>query len=182
MSLLSIFITALALSMDAFAVSLSIGMSCDNCSQLPNALKASGFFGGFQGLMPLIGYFISFKLAGFVGNYDGLIAFIILGFLGGKMIFEALKRKEESNVKCYSSGAFLTLAIATSIDALAVGVSFAMLDINIIVASIIIAITTGIISFIGVKLGKFVAKFIGNKAELIGGGVLIIIGLKILLF
>lgn len=182
MSLFSIVLTGIGLAMDAFAVSLTIGMSCENCRKLTNALKAGGYFGFFQGLMPLIGYLLSVKFTDIAGGWDGLISFAILGFIGCKMIYEAIKNKEEANIVCYTNGAFFTFAIATSIDALAVGVSFAVMDVNILLASSLIAVITFIFSFTGVKIGKLLANYIGNKAEIVGGIILIIIGLKIMLF
>lgn len=182
LNLLSILITAIGLSMDAFAVSVSIGISCSNCSKMENALKSAGFFGLFQGIMPLIGFFASVKLTAFTGGYDKVIAFVILALLGAKMIYESMGQQEESTIKCYSTMSFIPLAIATSIDALAVGISFAVLKTNMFYASLIIALITGLFSFIGVRLGKFISNYVGNKAEIFGGGVLILIGAKILLF
>lgn len=182
MNLFSIILTSVGLAMDAFAVSLTIGMSCENCRTMANSLKAGCYFGFFQGIMPLIGYLVSIKFADIAGGWDGVISFVILAFIGGKMIYDAVNSKDEGNVKCYTNGAFLSLAVATSIDALAVGVSFAVMAVNILLAVCCIAIITGILSFIGVKLGKFIAHYIGNKAEILGGIILIGIGLKIMLF
>lgn len=182
MSLFSIILTSVGLAMDAFAVSLTIGMSCENCRTMTNSLKAGSYFGFFQGAMPLIGYLVSIKFADIAGGWDGIISFAILAFIGGKMIYDAVTSKDDGNIKCYTNGAFLSLAVATSIDALAVGVSFAVMDVNILVATTFIAVITGILSFVGVKLGKFIAHFIGNKAEIAGGIILIFIGLKILFF
>lgn len=182
LSLFSIFLTAIGLAMDAFAVSVTIGMCCDSRRKTVNSIKAGMYFGIFQGIMPLIGYFASIKFADMTGMWDKVIAFIILAFLGGKMIYEALHDEDEACLKCYNNKAFITLAVATSIDALAVGVSFAVLDTNIFASCAIIALVTGILSFIGVRLGKFIAGYIGNKAEIAGGIILLLIGFKILFF
>jgi len=183
MSVISIFLIALGLAMDAFAVSLTVGMSTSRKERWTMALKASVFFGGFQGLMPLIGWAIGISFANYIEKIDHWVAFILLVLIGGKMIFEAIKEDDKSGKeeKGYSNKRFLILAIATSIDALAVGISFAFLNVNIISSVIIIAIVTFILSMIGVYLGKALGKIFGAKAEIIGGAILIIIGIKILI-
>jgi len=183
MNIISIFLIALGLAMDAFAVSLTIGMSTSKKEKWEMALKASIFFGGFQGFMPFIGWAIGISFADYIQEIDHWVAFILLVVIGGKMIFEAIKEddingKEE---KGYSNKRFIVLAIATSIDALAVGISFAFLNVNILSAIIIIAIVTFIFCMIGVYLGKALGKIFGSKAEVLGGIILIIIGIKILI-
>ena len=133
--------------------------------------------------MPLIGWAIGSGFAEYIEKIDHWVAFILLVVIGGKMIFEAIKEEEKSEKeeKSYSNKRFLILAIATSIDALAVGISFAFLNVNILSATSIIAIITFIICMIGVYLGKVLGKIFGSKAEIVGGAILIIIGIKILI-
>jgi len=183
MSVISIFLIAVGLSMDAFAVSLTIGMNTKKNDKWKMALKSSAFFGGFQGLMPFIGWAIGISFANYIEKIDHWVAFILLALIGGKMIFEAIKEDDKSGKeeKGYSNKRFLILAIATSIDALAVGISFAFLNVNILYAIIIIAIVTFVLSMIGVYLGKALGKIFGARAEIIGGAILIIIGIKILI-
>lgn len=183
MSIISIFLIGLGLAMDAFAVSLTLGMNTTKKDKLGMALKASIFFGGFQGLMPFIGWAIGISFADSIEKIDHWVAFILLALIGGKMIFEAIKEEDtaKKQEKGYSNKRFLILAIATSIDALAVGISFAFLNVNIVSAIIIIAIITFILCMIGVYLGKALGKLFGAKAEIIGGAILIIIGIKILI-
>lgn len=183
MNLISIFLIGLGLAMDAFAVSLTVGMNTSKKEKWKMALKASAFFGGFQGLMPLIGWAIGISFAEYIEKIDHWVAFILLAVIGGKMIFEAIKEEEknEKEEKSYSNKRFVILAIATSIDALAVGISFAFLNVNILSATSIIAIITFITCMIGVYLGKVLGKIFGSKAEIVGGAILIIIGIKILI-
>lgn len=183
MSLISIFLIGLGLAMDAFAVSLTVGMNTNKDEKWKMALKASAFFGGFQGLMPFIGWAIGIGFAEYIEKIDHWIAFILLVLIGGKMIFEAIKEDDNSQKeeKGYSNKRFIILAIATSIDALAVGISFAFLNVNILSAISIIGIVTFIICMIGVCLGKVLCRIFGSKAEIVGGAILIIIGIKILI-
>jgi len=183
MSLISILLIGLGLAMDAFAVSLTVGMNTSKKEKLNMALKASIFFGGFQGLMPLIGWSIGINFAEYIEKIDHWVAFILLVLIGGKMIFESIKDEDKSEKadKGYSNKRFLILAIATSIDALAVGVSFAFLNVDIVNAISIIAIITFITCIIGVYVGEALCKILGSKAEIIGGAILIIIGIKILI-
>ena len=183
MNLISIFLIGLGLAMDAFAVSLTVGMNTSKKEKWKMALKASVFFGGFQGIMPLIGWAIGISFAEYIEKIDHWVAFVLLAVIGGKMIFEAIKEEEKSEKeeKSYSNKRFLILAIATSIDALAVGITFAFLNVNIISSISIIAIITFIICMIGVYLGKVLGKIFGSKAEIVGGAILIIIGIKILI-
>ncbi|MBQ9625522.1 MAG: manganese efflux pump [Clostridia bacterium] len=181
MNWLSVFLTGIGLSMDAFAVSVTIGMVCKHREKAANAIKAACYFGGFQGLMPLAGYFLSIRFIGMLGSWSNAIAFAILAFLGGKMIYETIKGDTEGSIKSYTHGAFLTLALATSIDALAVGVSLAMINVNIFFAAALIAATTAVIAFVAVFLGKAISGLLGGKAEFLGGIILIIIGLRLIL-
>ncbi|MGL4772369.1 MAG: manganese efflux pump MntP family protein [Clostridium sp.] len=184
MNLLTLILTGVGLSMDAFAVALTTGLKVEEKEKLKTALKAAFFFGGFQGLMPIIGWGLGVNFKDYIEKIDHWIAFILLVFIGGKMLFEAIKGdedEEEETSQELTNKKFVLLAIATSIDALAVGVSFAFLDVNIISAGVIIAITTGIFSFVAVYIGKVCGTILSKKAEVFGGVVLILIGVKILL-
>lgn len=180
MSLIELFLIAVGLSMDAFAVAICKGLSMQKLN-MKHAVIVGLYFGGFQGLMPLLGYLIGFRFQDAIVAYDHWIAFILLGFIGGNMIKEALSDEEES---CDASVAFkdmIVLAIATSIDALAVGVSFAFLKVNIVPAVSFIGIITFLLSIVGVKVGNLFGSKYKSKAEFAGGLILILIGLKILI-
>jgi len=180
MSLIELFLIAVGLSMDAFAVAICKGLSMPKMS-IKNAVIVGLYFGGFQGLMPLLGYLIGYRFQDAIVAYDHWIAFLLLGFIGGNMIKEALDTEEES---CDASVAFkdmIVLAIATSIDALAVGVSFAFLKVDIIPAVSFIGIVTFLLSMVGVKVGNLFGCKYKSKAEFAGGLILILIGLKILI-
>lgn len=180
MSLWELFVIAVGLSMDAFAVAICKGLSMKKMS-LKNALLTGVYFGGFQAGMPLIGYFLGTQFKDYIVNIDHWIAFVLLGIIGINMIKEALSNDEEDVDDSFSFKSMVLLAIATSIDALAVGVTFAFLNVNIVPAVSFIGIITFTLSAIGIKIGNvFGAKF-KSKAELFGGVVLIIMGIKILL-
>lgn len=180
MGILEIVLVAIGLAMDAFAVSICKGLSMKKMNW-KKAIIVGGYFGIFQGVMPAIGYFLGSTFENLVTKIDHWIAFGLLFFIGINMIKEAFANDTEN---CNDSVDFKTmtiLAIATSIDALAVGITFAFLKTNIIVASLIIAVITFIISIIGVKIGnKFGHKY-ERKAETVGGVILILMGIKILL-
>ena len=183
--MLNLLMIAIGLSMDAFAVSTTNGMCVSRQykrqSFFTQALVWSAMFGLFQGLMPMLGYFLGKTFASFISSIDHWIAFILLGFIGGKMIWEVVHpEKEECEVNLPFS-TILTQGIATSIDALAVGVSFALLEVNILSASVIIALTTLLCSLVGAYLGKAFGSLLKSKAEVFGGVILVLIGLKILL-
>jgi putative Mn2+ efflux pump MntP len=174
-----IFIIALGLSMDAFAVAISIGLSMWKMSY-KRAVLTGLFFGGFQALMPVLGFFLGTQFKDYVTSIDHWIAFLLLLAIGLKMIHES--RQEENRMKDYLTLRSLTvLAVATSIDALAVGVTLAFLSVNIINAVAIIGITTFFLSIAGVKIGNVFGAKYKSKAELAGGAILILIGLRILL-
>lgn len=182
MSVLSIVLTAIGLAMDAFAVSMAIGMNSKKEERLGMALKSGIFFGGFQGVMPLIGWLLGISFSGYIEKADHWIAFALLLFIGGKMIYESLKKEEdEEEAKDYSNKEFFILAVATSIDALAVGISFACLNVNIVLSAAIIALVTLILSYMAVYLGKVLGEMVKSKAEILGGIILVAIGIKILL-
>ena len=180
MSLLELFILAVGLSMDAFAVSICKGLSL--CKIKPKHMCIAGaWFGGFQALMPLIGFLVGSIFSDLITKYDHWIAFVLLAIIGGNMIKESLEKEEESCDISMSPKSMFLLAIATSIDALAVGVTFAFLHVNIVPAVIFIGVVTFTCSALGVKIGSIFGTKYKSKAELFGGLVLILIGLKLLL-
>jgi putative Mn2+ efflux pump MntP len=184
MGYLEIFLTGIALAMDAFAVSICKGIKMPKLRKSHIVIIAI-FFGGFQMLMPLIGWLLGSQFVQYISKFDHWIAFALLAFIGVKMAIESFKHEEEECCKCESKldlKELVVLAIATSIDALAVGITFALYpDINILSSISIIGIVTFIICAGGVVIGhKFGAKF-KSKAELLGGIVLVIIGLKLLI-
>ena len=187
MSLFSIFMTGIGLSMDAFAVALAKGITLKK-DEFKNSIKVALFFGGFQALMPFIGWWAGRYFESYIKSFDHWIAFILLSIIGGKMLIEAIKElkygSEENHVEYekneFSSKKLTILAIATSIDALAVGVSFAFLSVSIIPSITIIGITTFVLSFFAVFLGKKLGEYMQSYAEIIGGVILIFIGIKIL--
>ncbi len=180
MNHLDLLITAVALSMDAFAVAISKGLSVQKAG-LKHGMITGLYFGGFQALMPLLGYLLANSFAEYICSFDHWIAFLLLGLIGGNMIREALSGEEETLNDSFSFPTMLPLAIATSIDALAAGVIFAEAKANIIVAVLVIGVITFFFSAAGIKLGNtFGAKY-KNKAELIGGLILILMGVKILI-
>lgn len=181
MGLVEIILIAVSLAMDAFAVSICKGLSMKKMDW-KKAIIIGLYFGLFQGGMPLIGYILGVGFEESIKFIDHWIAFGLLAFIGGNMIKEALSKKEDDEVDDkVDFKTMVVLAIATSIDALAVGVTFAFLNVNIILAVSLIAIITFIISCIGVKLGNVFGDKYEKKAEFAGGLVLVLIGLKILL-
>ncbi|MFR1686891.1 MAG: manganese efflux pump MntP family protein [Massilimicrobiota timonensis] len=179
MGFLEILIIGIGLSMDAFAVSICKGLSTRKL-QLKHALICGGYFGFFQGFMPLLGYLLGIQFKDKIESIDHWIAFILLALIGINMIKESFENEESCNTE-FSPKIMIPLAIATSIDALAVGVTFAFLNVNIFIAISIIAITTFIISMAGVKIGHVFGMKYKTKAEIAGGIILICMGLKILL-
>ncbi len=180
MSFWEIFLLAVGVSMDAFAVSIGKGLSAKRVSWR-EALTVGLWFGGFQALMPVIGYYLGISFADLVTKIDHWIAFGLLLLIGGNMIRDALKGEDDKPVD--SSFAFrtmLVLAIATSIDALAVGISFAFLGTDLWRSILIIGLTTFVFSAVGLLIGKKVGSRFHAGAEILGGVILIAIGLKIL--
>lgn len=175
----------IGLAMDAFAVSICKGLSMRKVNKKQCFIIAL-FFGGFQALMPLIGWFLGSQFQEYITRIDHWIAFVLLVFIGGKMMVEAIREKEQ-DVEITEMDPPLkikelfVLAVATSIDALAVGITFAFLDVPILEAIIIIGIVTFILSVIGVYVGNFFGNRYKNKAEFIGGLILVVLGIKILL-
>ena len=184
MSIVELFLIGVGLSMDAFAVAVCQGL----CMPKPN-LRQGGvialYFGGFQALMPLIGWFLGSQFAGYIQSFDHWVAFVLLALIGGNMVREALSPEEEEtscavNSKLDHKKLFM-MAVATSIDALAIGVAFAFLDVLILPAVSLIGCTTFCLSLVGVVVGNFFGSRYKKRAELTGGIILILLGVKILL-
>lgn len=180
MGLLELFVIAVGLSMDAFAVSICKGLSVRELKP-KHALTVGVYFGGFQMLMPLIGFALGVRFQSFITNIDHWIAFVLLGLIGANMIRESREQDEENLSDSFSFGAMLPLAVATSIDALAVGVTFAFLQVAIVPAVLLIAAVTFVLTLCGFWLGTVFGAKLQSKAELFGGVILVLIGLKILL-
>lgn len=180
MSLIEILVIAIGVSMDAFAVAICKGLSVSRLRP-SHALKTGLWFGGFQALMPLIGYFAGVRFADVVSSVDHWIAFILLGFIGANMIKESFSREEENHDSDFSFKTMLAMAVATSIDALAVGVSFAFLRVRIWMAVLIIGLMTALFSIAGVRIGNVFGSRYKSLAELVGGVILLLMGIKILI-
>lgn len=166
--------------MDAFAVSVCKGLAMPKCT-FKKAAIVGLWFGGFQALMPAIGYILGAQFQEAIASIDHWIAFVLLALIGGNMIHEALDNDEEEADASLDVKTMFLLAVATSIDALAIGITFAFLKVSIIPAVCFIGIVTFIISFAGVKIGNVFGVRYKNKAEIVGGVILILLGLKILL-
>ena len=186
MSLTELLIIAVGLSMDAFAVSICKGV-CLRKASLGQSATVGAYFGLFQAGMPIIGYFLGTGFADKITRFDHWIAFVLLGVIGGKMFFESFgKEKTDCPVEADDKAELkftkmVVLAVATSIDALAVGITFAFLNVNIWVAAAFIGVTTFLLSATGVKIGHVFGEKYKSKAELVGGVILLLMGLKILL-
>lgn len=180
MGLIELLLIAVGLSMDAFAVSVCKGLAMPKCT-FKKAAIVGLWFGGFQALMPAIGYVLGAQFQEAIASIDHWIAFVLLALIGGNMIHEALDNDEEEADASLDVKTMFLLAVATSIDALAIGITFAFLKVNIIPAVCFIGIVTFIISFAGVKIGNVFGARYKNKAEIVGGVILILLGLKILL-
>ena len=178
MSPLDLFVLAIGLSMDAFAVSICKGLSVQKL-QPKHMLIVGLYFGGFQALMPAIGYLLGRQFEQYITAVDHWIAFILLGILGVSMIFESRHPAEEQTPD-FGVKTMLTMAVATSIDALAVGISFAFLQVDIIPAVSFIGTVTFFLSAVGVKIGNVFGAKYKSGAELVGGLILIVMGFKIL--
>ena len=180
MTLFTLFTIALGLSMDAFAVAICKGLAMSKIT-FRKSLIVGLWFGGFQGLMPLFGYLLGVQFKDSITAIDHWIAFVLLGLIGFNMIREALSKEEEKASDSLAFKDMLVLAIATSIDALAVGVTFAFLQVNIVPAICFIGVITFTLSMTGVKIGNVFGVRYKSKAELAGGIILILMGAKILL-
>jgi putative Mn2+ efflux pump MntP len=181
LSLITVVLIALALAMDAFAVSLSTGVTMKKM-HLRHALRMAAFFGGFQALMPIMGWNLGRIAADLIRSYDHWIALGLLSLVGGKMIYEAIRGdtgEEKEKKDPHNVYILLTLSIATSIDAAAVGVTLSFLNVAIIQPAIIIGVITFFISLLGTYIGSKIGNFFGRKIEIAGGLVLIGIGVKV---
>ena len=180
MSILEILLLGIGLSMDAFAVSICKGLSAKRL-QTRHYLIIGAWFGGFQALMPTIGFFLGSTFEQYITAFDHWVAFVLLSAIGAGMIKESLSKEESNGNDSFSFKTMLLLALATSIDALAVGVTFAFLQVNMVPAITIIGCTTFVISIAGVYVGNVFGSRYKSRAEFTGGVILILIGLKILL-
>ena len=181
MGYLELFLVAVGLSADAFAVSVTNGM-CKKNIKLGWTFAIALTFGLFQGVMPTIGYALGSNFTQFISKYDHIIALVLLGFIGGKMLIDAFKGEDEGEsckVTQLTLGALIVQGVATSIDALAVGVSFAVMSVDIISAAAFICSVTFVLSFIAVMIGKKFGNLLNNKAGILGGLILVGIGVKI---
>lgn len=181
MNLISIFLIAVSLAMDAFAVALTLGLKLKKPS-IQSALTVGSMFGLFQFMMPVIGFFAASFFKDYIHSYSKIISFILLLLIGLNMLKEAFSKEDHIDEKEFKfSFKYLTvLAIATSIDAMSVGITFALLDVSILFASTVIGIVAFVISIVGVYLGSMLGTKLQSKAEILGGVVLIAIGIKIL--
>ncbi len=181
MDLFDLIVTAIALSMDAFAVSISKGLSVQTLRP-KHSLIVGAYFGGFQALMPFLGWLLASSFAEYIRRFDHWIAFVLLALIGANMIREALSKKEEEKMDAsFGVKTMLPLAIATSIDALATGVTFAMTETNIWLAIAVVGTTTFVFSAVGLRIGHLFGRKYQAKAELLGGVILVLMGIKILI-
>lgn len=180
MGIVELLFIAVGLSMDAFAVSVCKGLAMSQCTWKKSGIVGI-YFGGFQALMPGIGYLLGVQFQGMITSVDHWIAFILLGLIGANMVKEALSGEEEETDASLDVRTMLGLSIATSIDALAVGVTFAFLKVEIVPAVIFIGVITFTLSVTGVKIGNIFGMRYKAKAEIAGGMILIFMGFKILL-
>lgn len=190
MDFITLLLLAVGLSMDAFAVSICKGLAMQKIT-FGKSLVAGLWFGGFQALMPFVGYILGVQFASYINAIAPWIAFVLLTFVGGNMIKESMSKEEKVETDTLRVKEMLILAVATSIDALAVGITFACVPVailtmsgkfsNTILGCVIIGITTGILSMAGVKIGNVFGTKYKNKAECAGGIILVLLGIKILL-
>jgi putative Mn2+ efflux pump MntP len=181
MDFIAVFLVALGLSADCFAVSVCGSISMGAALDRARALKVAAYFGLFQAGMILAGYFAGKTVVNLIESFDHWVAFFLLAFIGGRMIRESFEKEEELEVVDISQGkALLGLSVATSIDSLAAGLTFAFVEVAILSASILVGLTAFAVTLIGFGLGRRVGDVIGKRAELVGGLVLIGIGAKVL--
>lgn len=178
MSIWEILLLGVGLSMDAFAVSICKGLSVKKV-KWQHLLCVGAYFGIFQALMPTLGYFLGTTFSNLIDQFDHWVAFILLAIIGVNMVREALSKDEDETNDDFGFKTMLLLAIATSIDALAVGVSFAAVSANIYLAVSLIGATTFVLSLIAVRIGQWIGDKLNAKAEIFGGTILVLIGLKI---
>jgi len=181
MSLVTIFLLAVGLGVDAFSVAIGIGAANNHSRSWQPILRLASSFGMFQFVMPIIGWLAGLTVVGIIANYDHWVAFTLLAYIGSKMIWEALSKDEEKETNDQTKGLpLLLLSIATSIDALAVGFSFSLLKTDIILPALIIGVVCFLMTVTGMLFGKGLARIFGKKVGIFGGLVLIAIGVKIL--
>lgn len=180
MKFIELFLIGVSLAMDAFAVSVGKGLSVKRV-QPRHALSAGLWFGGFQALMPIIGYFLGCSLAHIVERVDHWVAFGLLALIGLNMIRETISGDDEGQDADFGFRKMFVMAIATSIDALTVGVSMAFLNVDIWIAATVIGVVTFALSAVGVSLGNRFGAKVGSRAGILGGAVLIALGIKILI-
>lgn len=179
MGFVELILVSVGLGMDAFAVSVCKGLSMSKMNW-KKAVIIALYFGGFQALMPVIGYFLGSSFESIVTSIDHWIAFVLLSIIGGNMLKEAFDTDHENCNDDTSFKTMVVLAIATSIDALAVGITFAFLKVNLVLAVTLIGVITFALSLLGVKIGNRFGDKYKNKAEMVGGCILILMGIKIL--
>lgn len=171
---------AVALAMDSFSVAIANGLATKKI-KTANAIRISAFFGFFQAVMPIIGWYAGAYILDLISQFDHWLAFILLAVIGSRMIYGSIKKKSNSITQSFSIKVLLILSIATSIDALAVGLSIYVLNVSIIMLAIVTGVVTLTLSFFGVYIGCRFGCILRNKVEILGGIILVIIGLKILL-
>lgn len=181
MEIFTIFLIAIGLNFDSLAISITNGLVVKDI-QFSQATKIAFVFAFFQGLMPFIGWFIGSQIKDLIKDYDHWVAFTLLFLIGAKMVYESLKKEEnKKRLNPLKLIVMVSMAIATSIDALVVGVSFAFIDVNIILSIVIIGVLTFLVSMLGMLLGKKIGIIFGKKMEIVGGLILIGMGIKILI-
>ena len=179
MSLFDLFIIAVGLSMDAFAVSVCKGLAVPKI-QPKHVLTVGGYFGGFQALMPFLGYLLGNRFSGLITEYDHWVAFVLLIFIGGGMIRDSRSKSEKISAE-FGIKTMLPLAVATSIDALAIGITFAFLQVEIVPAVCFIGLITFMFACAGIRVGNAFGLKYKSKAEIAGGAILIFMGIRILI-
>jgi putative Mn2+ efflux pump MntP len=182
MKLTELILLSISLAMDAFSVSVCKGLSMKRIDYKGGAATALSF-GIFQAVMPIIGYFLGSSFASYITSFSHWVAFVLLGFIGGKMVYEALQNEEESDETTYKFDfkELMILSVATSIDALAVGIVFATEKVNLAISVTLIGVITAVLSFAGIVIGNKFGSRYEKKAEIAGGIILVLLGIKILL-
>lgn len=177
---LTIILVAFALAMDSFSVSIANGLAT-KAFKVSDAFKIGMFFGLFQAVMPLVGWLAGIHVSELISGFDHWIAFGLLAIIGCRMIYESLKAESKKFFNSLGFGVLLTLSVATSIDALTVGLSFSFLGISIFAPALVIGVVAFSLSFLGVYLGGKLGRFLQSKVEVLGGLILIVIGVRILI-
>ena len=176
---ITILLIALGLAMDSFSVAIANGLATKTF-QITKALKIAVFFGFFQAIMPIIGWYAGIHVTDLIADYDHWVAFFLLAFIGSRMIYESIKKESTSLVGSLSIKLLIILSVATSIDALAVGLSLSLLQVSIIIPAVVTGVVTFLLSFFGVYLGGRFGRVLKSRVESLGGLILVVIGLKIL--